>query len=139
MKTAVLAAAVIAFSVLPVSGDFGGSQAQAANYASESTRNYCAKKAKRYADKRAGQRTARNMAGGAVGGALLGGIFQAEAVAFGAEMIALSVCEIGWLEERRVGMLVDPALSGIPALLTPKPWLYSGLMFTLVSAAALVW
>ena len=38
-------------------------------------------------------------------------------------MIALAVCEIGSLAERRIAMLVDPALSGLPAFLTPKPGL----------------
>ena len=43
-------------------------------------------------------------------------------------MIALAICEIGSLAERRVAMLVDPALSGLPAFLTPKPGLNSGFM-----------
>jgi hypothetical protein len=75
MRIAVLAAAVITLSVLSSSVELGGSQALAGNYASESTRDYCAKKAKRYADKKAGNRTAKGLVGGAVGGALLGGIF----------------------------------------------------------------
>jgi histidine ammonia-lyase len=29
-------------------------------------------------------------------------------------MIALAICEIGSLAERRIAMLVDPALSGLP-------------------------
>ena len=53
--------------------------------------------------------------------ALSGGNFHAEPVAFAADMIALAVCEIGSLAERRIAMLVDPALSGLPAFLTPKP------------------
>jgi histidine ammonia-lyase len=48
------------------------------------------------------------------------------------------VCEIGSLAERRVAMLVDPALSGLPAFLTPRPGLNSGLMLAQVTAAALV-
>ncbi len=70
--------------------------------------------------------------------ALSGGNFHAEPVAFAADMIALAVCEIGSLAERRVAMLVDPALSGLPAFLTPKPGLNSGLMMAQVTAAALV-
>jgi histidine ammonia-lyase len=35
-------------------------------------------------------------------------------------------------------MLVDPALSGLPAFLTPKPGLNSGFMIAQVTAAALV-
>lgn len=70
--------------------------------------------------------------------ALSGGNFHAEPVAFAADIIALAVCEIGSLAERRVAMLVDPALSGLPAFLTPKPGLNSGFMIPQVTAAALV-
>ena len=70
--------------------------------------------------------------------ALSGGNFHAEPVAFAADMIALAVCEIGSITERRIAMLVDPALSGLPAFLTPKPGLNSGFMIPQVTAAALV-
>jgi len=70
--------------------------------------------------------------------ALSGGNFHAEPVAFAADMIAIAVCEIGSLAERRVAMLVDPALSGLPAFLTPHPGLNSGFMIPQVTAAALV-
>ncbi len=70
--------------------------------------------------------------------ALSGGNFHAEPVAFAADMIALALCEIGSIAERRVAMLVDPALSGLPAFLTPKPGLNSGFMIPQVTAAALV-
>jgi histidine ammonia-lyase len=72
------------------------------------------------------------------GEALSGGNFHAEPVAFAADMIALTICEIGSLSERRTAMLVDPALSGLPAFLTPKPGLNSGFMIPQVTAAALV-
>ncbi len=70
--------------------------------------------------------------------ALSGGNFHAEPVAFAADMIALAICEIGSISERRTAMLVDPALSGLPAFLTPKPGLNSGFMIPQVTAAALV-
>ena len=70
--------------------------------------------------------------------ALSGGNFHAEPVAFAADMIALAICEIGSLAERRIAMLVDPALSGLPAFLTPRPGLNSGFMIPQVTAAALV-
>jgi histidine ammonia-lyase len=70
--------------------------------------------------------------------ALSGGNFHAEPVAFAADMIAIALCEIGSLAERRIAMLVDPALSGLPAFLTPKPGLNSGFMIPQVTAAALV-
>ncbi len=69
--------------------------------------------------------------------ALSGGNFHAEPVAFAADIIALAICEIGSLAERRIAMLVDPALSGLPAFLTPKPGLNSGFMIPQVTAAAL--
>jgi histidine ammonia-lyase len=70
--------------------------------------------------------------------ALSGGNFHAEPVAFAADMIALALCEIGSIAERRIAMLVDPALSGLPAFLTPCPGLNSGFMIPQVTAAALV-
>ena len=70
--------------------------------------------------------------------ALSGGNFHAEPVGFAADMIAIALCEIGSLAERRIAMLVDPALSGLPAFLTPKPGLNSGFMIPQVTAAALV-
>jgi histidine ammonia-lyase len=70
--------------------------------------------------------------------ALSGGNFHAEPVALAADTLALAACEIGSLAERRIAMLVDPALSGLPAFLTPKPGLNSGFMLAQVTAAALV-
>jgi histidine ammonia-lyase len=70
--------------------------------------------------------------------ALSGGNFHAAPVAFAADMIALAVCEIGSIAERRIAMLVDPVLSGVPAFLTPRPGLNSGFMIAQVTAAALV-
>ena len=69
---------------------------------------------------------------------LSGGNFHAEPVAFAADMIAMAICELGSLSERRIAMLVDPALSGLPAFLTPLPGLNSGFMIPQVTAAALV-
>jgi histidine ammonia-lyase len=72
------------------------------------------------------------------GEALSGGNFHAEPVAFAADMLAIAICEIGSLAERRIAMLIDPALSGLPAFLTPRPGLNSGFMIAQVTAAALV-
>jgi histidine ammonia-lyase len=74
----------------------------------------------------------------ATGDVISGGNFHAEPVAFAADMIAMALCEIGSISERRIAMLVDPALSGMPAFLTPKPGLNSGFMIPQVTAAALV-
>ena len=70
--------------------------------------------------------------------ALSGGNFHAEPVAFAADILALAICEIGSIAERRVAMLIDPALSGLPAFLTRRPGLHSGFMIPQVTAAALV-
>jgi len=72
------------------------------------------------------------------GEALSGGNFHAEPVALAADTLALAACEIGSLAERRIAMLVDPALSRLPAFLTPKPGLNSGFMIPQVTAAAMV-
>ncbi|MBS7698909.1 MULTISPECIES: histidine ammonia-lyase [unclassified Chelatococcus] len=72
------------------------------------------------------------------GEVISGGNFHAEPVAFAADMIAMAICEIGSLSERRITLLTDPALSRLPAFLTPKPGLNSGFMIPQVTAAALV-
>jgi len=59
---------------------------------------------------------------------LSGGNFHAEPVALAADAMAIAICEIGSIAERRIAMLVDPALSGLPAFLTPRPGLNSGFM-----------
>lgn len=68
-----------------------------------------------------------------------GGNFHAEPVAFAADQIALAVCEIGAISQRRIALLVDPALSyGLPAFLAKNPGLNSGLMIAEVTSAALM-
>jgi histidine ammonia-lyase len=74
------------------------------------------------------------VAGGEI---LSGGNFHAEPVAFAADQIALALAEIGNLSERRIALLVDPAMSGLPAFLAREPGLHSGLMIAQVTAAAL--
>ncbi len=66
-----------------------------------------------------------------------GGNFHAEPVAFAADMLAMAICEIGNLSERRIALLVDPVMSGLPAFLARQPGLHSGLMIAQVTAAAL--
>jgi len=69
---------------------------------------------------------------------LSGGNFHAEPVAFAADMISMATAEIASLSERRVALLIDPALSGLPAFLVKEGGLNSGFMILQVSAAALV-
>lgn len=68
-----------------------------------------------------------------------GGNFHAEPVAFAADNIAIAISEIGSISQRRIALLVDPALSfGLPAFLAPEPGLKSGLMIAEVTSAALM-
>ncbi|MEM7733875.1 MAG: histidine ammonia-lyase [Pseudomonadota bacterium] len=68
-----------------------------------------------------------------------GGNFHAEPVGFAADQIAIAISEIGAIAQRRVAMMVDPALSfDLPPFLTPDPGLNSGLMIAEVTTAALM-
>lgn len=70
--------------------------------------------------------------------AISGGNFHAQPVAFAADTIAMALCEVGSLSERRVGVLIDPKMSGLPPFLTEDSGVNSGLMIQQVTAAALV-
>ena len=72
------------------------------------------------------------------GEVLSGGNFHAEPVAFAADTLALALAEIGSLAERRVAVLVDPKMSGLPAFLVENSGVNSGFMMAQVTAAALV-
>ncbi|HEY2685202.1 MAG TPA: histidine ammonia-lyase [Steroidobacteraceae bacterium] len=74
----------------------------------------------------------------AEGDVLSGGNFHAEPVAFAADTLALALAEIGSLSERRVAVLVDPKMSGLPPFLVQNSGLNSGFMIAQVTAAALV-
>lgn len=68
-----------------------------------------------------------------------GGNFHAEPVAFAADQTALAICELGAISQRRIALLVDSALSyGLPAFLSRRPGLNSGLMIAEVTSAALM-
>jgi len=69
---------------------------------------------------------------------LSGGNFHAEPVAFAADMIAIATAEIASISERRLAILVDPKMSGLPAFLVNDSGLNSGFMIAQVTAAALV-
>jgi histidine ammonia-lyase len=72
------------------------------------------------------------------GEVLSGGNFHAEPVAFAADILALALAEIGNLAERRMAVLVDPKMSGLPAFLVENSGVNSGFMIAQVTAAALV-
>ena len=69
---------------------------------------------------------------------LSGGNFHGEPVAFTADVLALAIAEIGSLSERRMAVLVDPKMSGLPPFLVENSGLNSGFMIAQVTAAALV-
>ena len=68
-----------------------------------------------------------------------GGNFHAEPVALAADQMAIAIAEIGAIAQRRVALMVDPAMNfGLPAFLSPDPGVNSGLMIAEVTAAALM-
>lgn len=69
--------------------------------------------------------------------AISGGNFHAEPVAFAADILALAISEIGSMSERRVALLIDTTLSGLPPFLVNNPGVNSGFMIAHVTAAAL--
>ncbi len=69
---------------------------------------------------------------------LSGGNFHGQPVAQVLDLLAMACADVGSISERRIARLVDPALSGLPAFLTPEPGVSSGLMMAQIVAAALV-
>ncbi|MGI9476015.1 MAG: histidine ammonia-lyase [Hyphomicrobiaceae bacterium] len=67
-----------------------------------------------------------------------GGNFHAEPVAFAADTVAMAICELGALSERRLAMMTDTSLSGLPPFLTDDPGVNSGFMSGQIAAAAMV-
>jgi histidine ammonia-lyase len=66
-----------------------------------------------------------------------GGNFHAEPIAMAADNLALAIAEIGALSERRMALLIDTHMSGLPPFLVEKGGLNSGFMIAQVTAAAL--
>jgi histidine ammonia-lyase len=68
---------------------------------------------------------------------LSGGNFHGEPIALAADALALAIAEIGALSERRIALLIDPSLSGLPPFLVEHGGVNSGFMLAQVTAAAL--
>jgi histidine ammonia-lyase len=66
-----------------------------------------------------------------------GGNFHAEPVAFAADDLALAIAETGALSERRIALLMDTHMSGLPPFLVTDGGVNSGFMIAQVTAAAL--
>jgi histidine ammonia-lyase len=71
------------------------------------------------------------------GEVLSGGNFHAEPVALGADALAVAIAETGALSERRIALLIDTSLSGLPPFLVEHGGVNSGFMVPQVTAAAL--
>jgi histidine ammonia-lyase len=67
-----------------------------------------------------------------------GGNFHGAPIAIAADVITIALAQLVTISERRSDRLVNPALSGLPAFLTPNSGLQSGYMIAQVTAAALV-
>lgn len=65
------------------------------------------------------------------------GQFHGQPISVVMDYLALSMCTLANVSERRIEQLVNPDLSKLPAFLTPRPGLNSGLMIAQVTAAAL--
>jgi histidine ammonia-lyase len=64
-------------------------------------------------------------------------LFHGQPLSIPLDYLALAAATLGNVSERRIEQLVNPDLSHLPAFLTPKPGLNSGLMIVQVSAASL--
>jgi histidine ammonia-lyase len=70
---------------------------------------------------------------------LSGGNFHGEPLAFQLDFLAVALCALSGISERRVDRLVNPALNEeLPPFLAGNPGLESGLMMAQVTAASLV-
>ena len=68
---------------------------------------------------------------------LSGGNFHAEPVAMVCDFLAIAASEIGGLAERRIALLIDATLSGLPPFLVKNGGVNSGFMIAHVTAASL--
>ena len=67
-----------------------------------------------------------------------GGNFHGQPVSIALDQLAIAVCSLGTISERRIERLLNPELSGLPPFLAHDAGLHSGFMIAQVSAAALV-
>jgi histidine ammonia-lyase len=68
---------------------------------------------------------------------LSGGNFHGEAMAMAADFLAIALCEIGAISERRTEKLNQSDFSGLPDFLVEDAGIHSGFMIAHVAAAAL--
>lgn len=71
--------------------------------------------------------------------AISGGNFHAQPIAFAADLLAMTLCEVGNISERRTFKMSDKNLNGgLPSFLIENSGLESGLMLVQYTAASLV-
>ena len=71
------------------------------------------------------------------GEALSGGNFHGQCPALAMDYLAMGLCDLGNISERRTEKLMNPVFSGLPPFLAAEGGLNSGLMIAQVAAAAL--
>jgi histidine ammonia-lyase len=70
---------------------------------------------------------------------LSGGNFHGAPLALALDFLAIALCQLAGISERRIERLLNPVLNqGLPAFLASRPGIESGLMMAQVTAAALV-
>jgi histidine ammonia-lyase len=67
-----------------------------------------------------------------------GGNFHGQPLSLPLDHLALALCELASFSERRTYALLSPSYAELPAFLSPRPGLSTGLMITQYTAAALV-
>jgi len=77
-------------------------------------------------------------ADGVAGEVLSGGNFHGQPLSLPLDHLALAMCELASFSERRIYALLSPGYADLPAFLSPRPGLSSGLMIAQYAAAALV-
>ena len=73
------------------------------------------------------------------GAIVSGGNFHGAPLALALDFLAIALCQLAGISERRIERMLNPSLNeGLPAFLASQPGLESGLMMAQVTAAALV-
>ncbi len=66
-----------------------------------------------------------------------GGNFHGQPIALAADSLAIALCSLSGISERRIERLLNPVLSGLPPFLSSEPGIDSGLMMVQYTAVAL--
>ncbi|HEY7623010.1 MAG TPA: histidine ammonia-lyase [Solirubrobacteraceae bacterium] len=72
------------------------------------------------------------------GDVVAGGNFHGQPLSLPLDHLALALCELASFSERRTYALLSPSYAELPAFLSPRPGLSTGLMITQYATAALV-